>query len=264
MLFPLFFLFAPLVHADITSNLIFRTDFEEGSGSTVIDSVSSNNGTTQNSPTYITGQVGKFALQFNGSTQYVAFGAPSVFNLGAGNFTISAWIKPTTVSTAGVIIGKDSNATNGRSFGLIMDNTGAGTLGCFFNSDDVNGVDAETNNPVLTANVWNHVVCTRTADQVLNIYINGSSVAVTITGHGTGAVQVNTTDFEIARRVYSGFQEPFPGNIDDVRIYSRALSSSDVTQLFNFNDPSASVLNSFSVFIGRVIKVFSGRSLIVY
>src|SRR6185503_14416153 len=48
----------------LPSGLVSRWNFEEGSGSTANDSAGSNTGTLVNSPSYVSGKVGSFALSF--------------------------------------------------------------------------------------------------------------------------------------------------------------------------------------------------------
>ncbi|MFC7173368.1 LamG domain-containing protein [Haloplanus litoreus] len=76
---------------------------------------------------------------------------------------------------------------------------------------------------------WHHaaLVQNTTADEV-QVYIDGSLV---VTDSGTGAVNGATGDFGIGVRG-DGFGQ-FVGDIDDVRIYSRALSASEVQSLYD-------------------------------
>src|SRR6266508_529480 len=75
--------------------------FDDGSGTTAADSGSgANAGTLTNTPTWVAGHIGSNALNFaTASTEYVAIGQPAVLNF-TGPFSISAWIKPSTLPSA--------------------------------------------------------------------------------------------------------------------------------------------------------------------
>jgi hypothetical protein len=72
-------------------------------------------------------------------------------------------------------------------------------------------------------------------------YINGVQVAST--SYSGGSIAAGSADVNFARDAqYAG--DYFPGTIDDVHIYNRALSASDVVQLYNYADLSANEMTS--------------------
>jgi len=76
----------------LPSGLISRWNFEEGSGSTANDSAGSNTGTLVNSPTYVAGKVGSFALSFaKASSQGVT--VPYSATLAPTQLTLAFWMK---------------------------------------------------------------------------------------------------------------------------------------------------------------------------
>ena len=71
--------------------------FDEGTGTQALDSSgNSNTGTLTNGPTWTSGKVGN-AIQFDGSNDYVNCGTGSKLNFGAGDFTLSSYIKTSHV-----------------------------------------------------------------------------------------------------------------------------------------------------------------------
>jgi hypothetical protein len=76
-------------------------DMEDGSGTTATDVIGAANGTLQNSPSWVSGKVGSYALDFEtGSSQYVscpAFTPPT-------SISIACWIKPES-AVAGSVVG---------------------------------------------------------------------------------------------------------------------------------------------------------------
>ena len=84
--------------------------------------------------------------------------------------------------------------------------------------------------PVASAKTWYHVVGVYENSSLRYVYINGALYTSNATGEN-----VNSPDnFRIGSRKYSGGEsEFFDGKIDDVRIYNRLLSASEILQLYN-------------------------------
>ncbi|HKV37136.1 MAG TPA: LamG domain-containing protein, partial [Pyrinomonadaceae bacterium] len=83
---------------------------------------------------------------------------------------------------------------------------------------------------VAPLNQWTHVAVVYESG-IVKTYING---VLTHTHNGTGAIgDIDTTrnEFRIGgRQVVS---QHFQGRIDEVRVYNRAISASEITQLMN-------------------------------
>jgi hypothetical protein len=94
------------------------------------------------------------------------------------------------------------------------------------------GNDASTPNAVVTTNVWHHLVITKYQTNVV-FYMDGKVV-----GSGNTQPGQNVTSSQLnigwngTTTWHSG--EHFNGFIDDVRIYNRALSVSEVHQLYGY------------------------------
>ncbi|MDO8584562.1 MAG: LamG domain-containing protein [bacterium] len=167
------------------------------------------------------GRVGN-AASFDGSNDYIALTQSATLKPTTA-FTVSAWVKRTAnmVTWSGIFASPEaSNSTGG--FFLTGLSTNVIRLYIF------NGVwvtaDSKT---VLAANQWYHVAATWTGS-FMNVYINGildmTPVANSGIGYGTTA-----RNAEIGR--YSAYGN-FPGPIDDVRIYNRALSVDEIKRLY--------------------------------
>ena len=91
---------------------------------------------------------------------------------------------------------------------------------------------SKVNNVAFTPklNRWYHVV--GTADGVeVRIYIDG--VAQGTATPYTGVIDKDTEPVWIGTDSTGGIHGPFNGSIDDVRVYNRALSATEITQLYN-------------------------------
>ena len=189
--------------------------FDEGSGTTIEDSSGNNNtGTLTNGPTWTTGKIGG-ALSFDGVNDYVDLGNPLSLRP-VNQITISAWINPTDVSTSKTIVSKDITGAVDYFFRV----QGPGGVRCNFEGLVLDLVG----NYVLT-NVWQHLACTYDGS-IVSIYkdgiLLGSSAASAVTYSDSGA------SINIGRRDEGGGGLYFPGLIDDLRIYNRALSQAEI------------------------------------
>src|SRR5665213_2140916 len=96
LILPILFALPNFAHADITTGLVGWWKFDEGSGSTAIDSSGNGfNGTERTSPTYVVGKIGPYALSLNGTNQNVT---TSYVQTGITQYTIAAWVKMTASS----------------------------------------------------------------------------------------------------------------------------------------------------------------------
>jgi hypothetical protein len=187
------------------------------------------------------GRVGQ-ALNFDGVNDYVTLGDPvalrDIEDQGGGGMSISAWIKPRTAggSGKGHIVGKsnnDSGAGDG-SWGLSVD-TSSNRLS-FAHSRATQPIAALINNGWV-ANQWEHIVVTfnggTVAATAIQFYIDGALQGThTYDQDGSGAfVSDAGNTFFIGAGDTGGWY--FDGAIDDVRVYNRVITASEVTQLYN-------------------------------
>src|SRR3989344_1475867 len=190
-------------------------NFDEASGSTLADSSGNNNtGTLINGPTWTTGKIGG-ALNFDGVDDYVDLGNPLSMRP-INQITISAWINPTDVSTSKTIVSKDTTGAVDYFFRV----QGPGGVRCNFE-----GVVLDLIGNYILTNVWQHLTCTYDGS-IVSIYKDGillsSSAASAVTYSDSGA------NINIGRRDEGGGGLYFPGLIDDLRIYNRALSQAEI------------------------------------
>ena len=180
-----------------------------GTGTTWTDlSGYGNNGTLVNGPTYSTLDGG--SIVFDGVNDYVNCVTPS---MSPGKISVNAWVKITT----------------GSQFQHIVDcGGGAGTWHLAILNDNrpyfYNGSTYHTSAAILTVGQW--YLLTGIQGTTLDIYINGvlsQSIATN--------VNVSNNTLNLGR--FQGGGRYLSGNIAQVSIYTRAISSTEVLQLFN-------------------------------
>jgi hypothetical protein len=166
------------------------------------------------------------AMFFDGTDDYVDVSNSTSLQV-ADTFTISAWVFPTNLNARyGVFSTRTSNTPGCWQFEV---GTGSGGT----NRVLVTGVGtwiAESINNVITANTWSNICFVKPSNltQGGTIYVNGVPVSLTQT---TSYTILNNSDIKV---VGSGtnLSQFFPGNIANVCLYNRPLSSSEVQQNF--------------------------------
>ena len=206
-----------------TDGLLAYYEFDEGTGDEASDTANENHGTITGA-TWTEGRVGNHALQFSGSGEYVE--APHQDYLSLNEFTVSTWANFDALSTGEwqSLVCKGSCASPDRNYGLFQKKDGKQVHFSFYRTS---GSWASYNsNAELSTGTWYHIVMTYDGSE-FTLYIDGSlDKAVSETGTPeTNSEPLYIGDFPD----YSGMN----GQLDDVRIYNRALSESEVQELYD-------------------------------
>lgn len=164
--------------------------------------------------------VGKLGqgLSLNGSSAAVNVADNAA--LDPSTVTVSAWIKRTTSAASfPVILSKESGST-----GYVLHLQDTDEIKWKINGDEA--TDILTTSADLSTGTWYHVVGTYDGTN-LRLYING---VLSDTSPKTGAVADSSIGVTIGQ--YGDADNKFSGVIDDVRVYSRALTATEVKQLY--------------------------------
>jgi len=208
--------------------------FEEGGGEATRDFSGFGNTGTITGATWTTGKSGN-ALSFDGVDDYVNCGNGDSVNI-SNNITLAAWVNLDTLpgtSTQYTIIAKrhedESNTWN--SYQLVFYTNSSGVFGIHFTiwiSETAQDLRVETS---ITTGVWTHIVGVYDGNQ-MDLYRDGSNI-------GTLSSVIGDIDTYSSVEVWvgawyqsapSGFLD---GKIDEVLIYNKALSATEVTNLYN-------------------------------
>lgn len=220
-------------------NLVSYWEFNEGSGTTALDSVGTNDGTLINGPVWTTGLIDG-ALQFDGVDDYVNVGDPADENLDFGaddSFSIAAWIKCNKPTSSAI-------ATKRRSTGLygyfeegyiLRVNNGKLRFNIEDTSNIVSPIDGLSD---IADDQWHHVVGVRdTAQDKLYVYVDGVSDATPVTDN-TISTLATSQNFWIGLMTTTVSNDPldsphfFGGLMDEVLVYDAALSPEQVLDLY--------------------------------
>ncbi len=159
------------------------------------------------------------AMVFNGVDQYIYGSGISIAN---SPFTIAAWIK--TSYTANEIyfsIGSVKSVNDATVHLRITSNT---TMRFGMWGDDLNVTLSNISNN------WTFLVTTMDSIKVQRVYCN----AVEVGTRTANSFFIGNADWKIG----AWTPEFFDGAIDDVRIYNRALTATDVAELYNNGGPT--------------------------
>jgi hypothetical protein len=190
--------------------------FDEGAGTTAIDSSGQgHNGTLINGPVWTTGYYGG-GIQFDGVDDYVDTG----WTENLAKWTIACWVtSPAAPSSSGAPSGPLHREAN---YQINWNHNGgwAGFLGI-----SVGGSWMGTTFGTLQANTWYHLCGTYDGTN-LTAYTNGVQ-ASQISAPGTPSSESNSLKFGR----HAANAQYFAGTVDDARVYNRALDISEIKQM---------------------------------
>lgn len=204
------------------------------SGGVATDIGAGNNGTLLGKMTVVPGRFGR-AFKFNGSSAYIKMGNPAGLNFGTGPFSLHAWFRfDGGGSSIGNIIRKSNYPVSGSGAGYwlrIGSSEGKSTLE--FSVGATTGPEGQS---LITAPIspgeWHYVVATRDSTDVVRLYIDGESRG-TLLRQASNAETTSDAPFTLgAWDDRFGVREFFAGLIEEVSIYNRALSASEVESAY--------------------------------
>jgi hypothetical protein len=203
------------------------------------------------------------AFHFDGINDWIE--TPYIENPATG-FSVSVWVR-TNAQYAGpgfhdpyIIENRGPVGGGGYGFSLQYD---IGTLAAWSFGVDGDAIRIDRYKPYINNNKWIHLVGTFEADGAaqfnnsqLKLYVNGSPAGTYDYDFGGAASQsinpigIMKIGWHEAGNVY------FEGDIDDLRIYNRALSGTDVTALYgNYVSPETTppqiTISAASISVGQ-------------
>jgi len=185
-----------------------------------IDIQDSNNGTLQNGVAFASGMVDQ-AFSFDASLNAGVLIPSSPALNPTEAVTIDAWVKPFSFPNAfAEVVRKDQENSSVPQYELAVTNTGQAHC-------DIGGFG----NPVagsVPLNQWSHLACTYDR-QAVRLYVNGIEVA---SFAATQAIPTATTNLAIGKEDGSTVRN-FDGLIDEVEIFNRALTASEIQAIVN-------------------------------
>ena len=206
------------VTAPPVTGLVAAYGFDEGTGTTTADQSGTGNGATLGGPTWTTSGRYGAALSFDGVNDLVTAPDSTSLDLTTG-MTLEAWLRPTALGgkwrsavmkerPSSMSYGLYSGATNGTK-------VPAGEI--FVNTYHTTAATSS-----LVINTWTHVAVTFNGSALV-LFVNGTQASQLLV---SGSILASTGALRIGGNTIWG--EWFEGQIDEVRVYNRALSASEI------------------------------------
>ena len=203
----------------VEDGLVAYWSFNEGAGKTAADVTGNgHDGKFEGAPKWVDGKFGP-ALEFDGETDYVAVADDDALDL-AENITLMAWFSPNDVLTSRRLMVKND------SIFVIFDFGNTNSIDFLVKPENTFAESKTTN---WTVGEWYHFAGTFDG-KTMKVYVNGM-----LEGEAANNVPIAPSDLElwIGGDDYGRPSDFFPGKIDEVRLYEKALSEAQIQKAMN-------------------------------
>ena len=182
------------------------------------------------------GYVNEYSLTFDGGDAYMNAGTSSDYSI-VGGGSISYWIYPFVAGLSGY---KESAAKMDTGGWQIMHSPGGSAIAIVaYNHTYSGGYPTVTmNNPV---NEWFLVSLVFHASGGATLYLNDGAAGASGTGQTSAKPSYSYTEDASAPLYFArhptSLTRCFPGNMDEIAVFSSELSASDVEDIYNGGEP---------------------------
>jgi Concanavalin A-like lectin/glucanases superfamily/Bacterial Ig domain/Secretion system C-terminal sorting domain/Kazal-type serine protease inhibitor domain/Pregnancy-associated plasma protein-A/SprB repeat len=173
------------------------------------------------------------AYTFNGTTNYISIADNNLLDIRTADYTMSFWIK-TTATTPGRIISKGSS---GCTTGFMVRTGGPNASRIHLENAALGNCRVNYfGNKVINDGVWHCVVCIVQRNGWASIYVDGVL---------DKQIQLNTAGLDLSNNLnltlgvshVTGLPEWFRGSLDEIRLYSKAVSNQEISNLCSLSAP---------------------------
>lgn len=221
----------------LTDNIVSYWKFDESSGNAA-DSVGSNTLTNNGTATFVSAKINN-GTDVNGTSQYFSIADASQTGLDfSGDFTLSGWVMfDAYVSTTLYTFVSKLNFGDGgtsRSYALVKNLTGTNKLDLAISDGTNYNAIGVSWTPSTATWYYVSVVHTSGASAKAQFYVNGAQQGTDQSSTATGTILNSSRPFHIGMTI-DGVTNSyfFNGKFDEWGAWSRALSSSEISQLYN-------------------------------
>ncbi len=205
----------------LTDNLVSYWNLDESSGN-AIDAHDSNDGTVTGATQGASGLIND-AYSFGGAGDYIAIGNPANLQLTSA-MSVSLWCNTSSNTRSIITKGLSRGNADERDWDIFGNGT---NLIFVISNGSTYFVNAAAAWPDMSSG-FHHIVCTWSGSAAA-VYVDGSPFATDATGSGTPT----TANILYLGGKHSSQPYEFLGTLDEVGIWSRELTSGEVTSLYN-------------------------------
>jgi PKD repeat protein len=200
----------------LPSGLVAAYSFDGGQGATAADvSGNGNTGTLTNATWSSSGKYGG-ALAFDGSSSWVTVADSATLHL-TGRMTLEAWVRPSALGGWRTVVMKQQTGAD-VDYSLYADTARGAPATQAYTA----GGNTAYGAAAIPMNAWTHLAASWDGSTV-RLYVNGSLVSSLAV---SGTLLASAGPLRIGGNGVWG--EFFAGLIDEVRVYDRALSQSEI------------------------------------
>jgi hypothetical protein len=180
-----------------------------------------------------------FSLETDGVDQYVDCGVLSTLN-GLSEASLSCWVYLDASGQQYLLSQWETTggSNDNRQFALML-KPSASQIDVYFGSS----ITYRTTSVTMNTGQWYHIVATYNASNSPNrdktiVYVNGTQYLQSINFNSPATLKASpSTTFQIGKRGGDTFYE-IDGSIDEVSIFSKELSQSEITAIYNSGAPT--------------------------
>ena len=176
--------------------------------------------------TFDSGKLGQGAV-FDGSNTMINISNSNSLNFGSNDFTVSFWTKSSSELTGfKTLIGKNNETYYIQDTGWVIVQRDLSGDKFAIQVADNSGTSRGVTSSVFDETLWHHIVSVISSSGIF-LYVDGN-----LEGQ-TPSVGNADTDRELTIGNSYNLVQDFMGDIDEVIIYDRALSQSEISELYN-------------------------------
>ncbi|HQU83251.1 MAG TPA: CHRD domain-containing protein [Pyrinomonadaceae bacterium] len=218
----------------------------KGDGDALDASGNNNHGGLNGGVSFANGKVGR-AFSFDGIDDRVVI-PDSSSTRPTNALTIDVWVKPAQISQQGQFVAKFDSTNSQKTYYFGTDETGGRIQFAVYNSAG-NVRRLVTDNNILTVNTLLHLTAVFDAQtQAMKIYADGAEVPASLIESSTVSSFFNgSSPIFLGTRVENAtFVEFFKGLLDEVQIYHRALSATEIQSINNAGSAGMCQVSTFT------------------
>jgi len=214
------------------SNQVLNLLMHGGAGDVARDYSGEDNHGTIHGPKWTDEDLASWGLDFDGVDDYISVGGLGSFGSNTDtDLSVSLWVKGTWTGRND-LMGEFGDPSPSGFIVMSGDAGSDGSVEIYLRDQDGNRISIYTSSGgLINDGSWHHVTITKTGNNAadLSIYVDGAEKSTNITYDESFSNPQDFNDFYLGALDYRGSSTNYlNGKLDEVRIYDRALSQSEI------------------------------------